>query len=126
MISEEKRIEIRFLRSQGFAMSAIGAKFGISRQRVNQILAPEKHDARMLIRRKLAIGEIVRPSNCEGCGDIWAELEAHHEDYSKPLDVKWLCLECHKLADLAKGRFKSKESQPRKQDGTFATIPCPA
>ena len=30
---------------------------------------------------------------CSRCGAVKAV--AHHEDYSKPLDVTWLCLSCH-------------------------------
>lgn len=29
---------------------------------------------------------------CEKCG---ATAEMHHEDYSKPTQVRWLCRECH-------------------------------
>lgn len=40
---------------------------------------------------------------CEKCGT--AKSEAHHEDYSKPFDVQWLCRQCH--AALHCGSFRS-------------------
>jgi len=33
------------------------------------------------------------PQPCEACGD--ANVEAHHHDYSRPLDVRWLCRRHH-------------------------------
>lgn len=33
---------------------------------------------------------------CERCGAT-EKIDAHHEDYSKPLDVVWLCKPCHGL-----------------------------
>ena len=41
---------------------------------------------------------IARP--CQVCGS--SEVEAHHDNYDKPLDVKWLCrrhhLDAHRIA----------------------------
>lgn len=41
-------------------------------------------------------GDLVRPETCERCGKE-GPVVAHHSDYSKPLDVRWLCHKCHKL-----------------------------
>ena len=38
------------------------------------------------------------------CGS--ATVEAHHADYSRPLDVIWLCRECHRIEHL---RIKQQE-----------------
>lgn len=41
-------------------------------------------------------GILVRPENCQCCNKK-AKIQAHHQDYSKPLQVLWLCQPCHKL-----------------------------
>ena len=38
-----------------------------------------------------------RPVVCKGCGIPTKNLHAHHVNYSKPLQVKWLCISCHRL-----------------------------
>lgn len=39
-------------------------------------------------------GKLTPAPACESCG-CSGKLEKHHEDYSKPLIVVWLCRPCH-------------------------------
>ena len=46
----------------------------------------------------------LKKSPCSRCGSM-IRIEAHHKDYSKPLDVIWLCRKCHAL------RHRKKQNQ---------------
>jgi len=51
-----------------------------------------KQSARIKANRALSKGLIIK-QDCAICGT--QESEMHHHDYSKPLDVNWLCHPCH-------------------------------
>lgn len=53
---------------------------------------PIKRSARIAVGTAIDAGRLVRQP-CEVCGS--AKSEAHHDDYSKPLDVRWLCRRHH-------------------------------
>lgn len=53
-----------------------------------------KTAAHTAVRKATVSGELVRPVQCSSCSST-NRIEAHHEDYSKPLDVVWLCRKCH-------------------------------
>jgi hypothetical protein len=57
---------------------------------------PDRDKARALVRWAIKNGTIVKMP-CQICG--YARSEAHHEDYSKPLDVIFLCRKHHAEAD---------------------------
>jgi hypothetical protein len=40
-------------------------------------------------------GRLDRPNRCSRCNEK-GRIEGHHEDYSKPLEVIWLCTLCHR------------------------------
>jgi transposase-like protein len=55
----------------------------------------EKGKAHSLVRRAIKDGVLVRPSHCSTCARPSVSLVGHHDDYRKPLDVRWLCKSCH-------------------------------
>ena len=55
-------------------------------------LQKKKANARAYLHVYVRRGKIVKQC-CEICGS--SKVEAHHLDYNKPLEVKWLCRECH-------------------------------
>ena len=55
---------------------------------------PEGERARNAINGGVRRGHIFRPDSCSACGKV-GRLQGHHPDYTKPLDVVWLCSPCH-------------------------------
>lgn len=56
---------------------------------------PEKYAARSKLNNAAGTGRIKKPKQCEHC-NLESRLHGHHTDYSKPLDVIWLCNRCHR------------------------------
>ena len=54
---------------------------------------PHKAKARNAVKHALAKGILVK-GECVTCG-IDEDIHGHHEDYSKLLEVIWLCSQCH-------------------------------
>lgn len=55
---------------------------------------PEKTLAHNRVMKAILRGRLIRPSHCSNCKRA-CKPEAHHDDYSKPLEVRWLCKTCH-------------------------------
>lgn len=53
---------------------------------------PQKRSARWKVMYAVKHGKIKR-GPCEKCRSL--ETEGHHDDYSKPLEVRWLCRPHH-------------------------------
>ena len=70
--------------------------------RNKRFFEPEKTKAVNDLNHAISAGKVVRQP-CEVCGAFPAH--AHHNDYSKPLDILWLCQDCH---NELHGKFKKQ------------------
>lgn len=59
---------------------------------------PEKLHAQQLVAGALRRGQMVRARTCSACG-VPCKADAHHPDYTRPLEVVWLCKKCHCAAN---------------------------
>lgn len=68
-------------------------KLAVQRSDANQkIKNPVKIDARQKVGIAIKSGKLVK-GLCEVCNS--KKVQAHHDDYSKPLIVRWLCITHH-------------------------------
>jgi hypothetical protein len=56
---------------------------------------PMKYAAHIIFRNSIRDKKIERKFICSICLST-KKIEGHHDDYTKPLDVRWLCEACHK------------------------------
>ncbi len=54
----------------------------------------QRQRARWSVKRAIKSGKLFRPNACQKCG-CECHPDAHHCDYSKPIEVMWLCKSCH-------------------------------
>jgi hypothetical protein len=69
---------------------------------------PEKMRARQKVYRAKKSGVLV-PQPCEIC-ESEENIQAHHPDYKKPLNVMWLCPVDHRKIEGENGLFSNKIS----------------
>lgn len=106
MLKQEQRELALALKLQGYSYGAIAAEFGISRQRVQQIVSPPKE-----VRNR-----IVQQANgyCQKCG-IWTGRSGHvhhkgsetMEDFNDIDNLQLLCPSCHRLTHVRNTAMKA-------------------
>jgi hypothetical protein len=76
---------------EAYAQTPEGKRRGAAAKRRYTERNPVKRAAVNAVNNAIRDGRLTRQP-CEVCG---AKAQAHHDDYSKPLDVRWLCATHH-------------------------------
>ena len=86
-----KHRDAELLRKQTYHKTAKGRDVLYQSIKAYRQRFPERQRARQILQYHLRKGKVVKlPCRC-GARDV----QAHHPDYSKPLEVVWLCSTCH-------------------------------
>lgn len=92
-----KRVDYRRLKA-GERKEKDPEKYKLAKKAYNQKYRNrnrEKARARDIVFYNISTGKLKNPCICQKCGSS-GYIEAHHEDYLKPLEITWLCDTCHK------------------------------
>jgi hypothetical protein len=122
-LTQEQVSECVALYESGKSLGDIGACFNVSRQSMWDLLrrrmtlrsqlrhGADNHfyrggsyadeHAHDVIEKAILYGKMTQQMTCSECGDSGtmedgrSKIQAHHDDYNKPLEVRWLCQRCH-------------------------------
>ena len=141
-LTKEQAAECVKMYDGGLSLQPIADYFGVSRQAMWDLLRrrttmrPQKRtgeenhfhrkgstaddQAQNLCEYAVRKG-IITPAPCEACGkastfkDGRRGVQAHHDDYNKPLSVRWLCQKCHHAWHKAHDAKRKEVLQELKQ-----------
>lgn len=85
---------VRRLVAAGWTATEAGRAAGLGRKAAEAAVDPQKMRARQITIAAIKRGDLERPDRCERCR-AKTETQAHHFDYSRPLEVAFLCAKCH-------------------------------
>lgn len=94
----------RFFRCEGRGLycdqcrSGRESRLAAASARRRNRLHPEVSRAGSLVAHAIATGRLQRPDQCSECDAVTERnhpINGHHDDYTKPLEVRWLCPQCH-------------------------------
>lgn len=81
-------------------------QFSEKQRRKRAAAGPDYMRAHNAVARAVASGRLIRPTTCQRCNQA-GDIEAHHDDHAKPLDVLWLCPVCHAARHRELGRLRT-------------------
>jgi ribosomal protein S27AE len=97
-----KNSEFRCQQTKIYGQTEIGKKVRAEIDKKQRQEHSEKLATRNSTWHAIESGKLSRPNHCSRCGGE-GEIQAHHADYTLPLEVQWLCRTCHRLEHIKKG-----------------------
>ncbi len=123
-LTVEQAAECVRMYEAGLSCGPIAEYFGITRSAMHQLLSrrtkmrpqlrygSDNHfyrggaladdPAQNIVEKAVLSGALCRPEKCEACKkkpkkykDGRSAIQAHHDDYNFPMEVRWLCRSCH-------------------------------
>ena len=88
---DDPRVKARHARYQ---QSEAGKEAGSKAKRKWARLNPIRRGANDIVNNAVRDGKLEKSYACSVCGSE-GRIHGHHDDYAKPLDVRWLCSQCH-------------------------------
>lgn len=86
---------------------ARGSRGTAAGQRDYRAHFPRKRSAQQKIAYEVRVGRLAPPDKCEVDGCDVSSLHAHHDDYAKPMEVRWLCALHHHRWHAEHGEAKN-------------------
>ncbi len=86
--------EVRKNSDMGYAKTPDGKQAQRIATKKFRLKHPDRYNCHKKVGTAIRNGTLV-VEPCDNCFDTH-DIEAHHEDYSKPLEIIWLCKICHK------------------------------
>lgn len=93
--AEATREYVRRLQKQGGEMDVLDTERSARDRKLKELKGIDKGYSRAMVSAFVMMGVLKCPESCEKCGGTSGTINAHHENYLSPLDVKWLCGSCH-------------------------------
>lgn len=56
----------------------------------------KQNDAHKMVAYAVKLGVIIKPEICEVCKEKCLNLDGHHKNHDKQLEVIWVCRKCHR------------------------------
>lgn len=103
----ERLIEARYRAKNKEQRNAYSREYGTERRKSEEyrvymrqvhkayaLKYPDKRKAHHLLQNAVRDKRIIKPTECDRC-NATGLIHGHHNDYSRPFDVMWLCIKCH-------------------------------